>query len=88
MHKSPSVLTLDLKRAAEQINVGKTYYHYKKPDNFYKVIHLAVMESDDSVCIIYQAQYGDKFIFVRPLNSWLEKIEWHGEIVDRFTLVG
>lgn len=43
------------------------------------------MEADDSICVIYEAQYRDNIVFVRPLKSWLEKVEWNNKKVDRFT---
>lgn len=40
-----------------------------------------------SICVIYEAQYGEKLAFVRPLKSWLQKVEWQGQIIDRLTLL-
>ena len=87
MHKSHKVLIDELEDANNKVEVGKFYYHYKKPELNYKVIKLAVMEADDSICVIYEAQYGDNLVFVRPLKSWLEKVEWNNKTVDRFTKI-
>ncbi len=73
--------------AGQKVKVGGLYCHYKNPDQAYKVIHLAVTEWNDRICVIYQAQYGEKLIFVRPLNSWLKRNRWNGHIVDKFTLI-
>jgi hypothetical protein len=86
MHKPANTLTNALTEAATKVNVGGFYTHYKSPDKTYKVIKLAVTEWDDQICVIYEAQYGDKLTFVRPLNSWLDKVEWQAKLVDRFTL--
>ena len=49
------------------------------------MIGLAITEADNSICIIYQAQYGERLTFVRPLASWLETVEWQGQRKQRFT---
>ncbi len=87
MHRPQNVLVDTLKKAANKVNVGGFYYHYKKPNDTYKVLNLAVTEWDDKVCVIYEAQYGEKLIFVRPLESWLDEVEWKNKTVQRFTLV-
>lgn len=80
-------LLSNLKKAAIKVKVGGRYYHYKDQDKYYKVLNLAITEEDDSICVIYEAQYGEKLIFVRPLSSWLSKVEWDNKETDRFTLV-
>lgn len=87
MHKPQSELNKKLYSAAKQVTVGAEYYHYKNPDKTYQVIDLAIMEADESICVIYQARYGEKLIFVRPLSSWLKKVDWQGKTVKRFTLI-
>jgi len=86
MHKDQAVILKELEEASKQVQVNGLYYHYKNPDLKYKAINLAITEADDEVCVIYQAQYGAKLIFVRPLASWLEKVEWENKKLDRFTL--
>lgn len=87
MHKAQNILVKELADASGKVAVGGQYYHYKNPDKTYKVIDLAVMEADETVCVIYQAQYDGKLVFVRPLSSWLEKVEWQGKTVNRFTKI-
>lgn len=87
MHKSSEILLDELRAAAAKVKVGGLYYHYKNPDLNYKVLRLAIVEADDSICVIYEAQYGEKLVFVRPLDSWLNTMEWQGQRVARFTLV-
>lgn len=87
MHKSQTTLVNEIKIASQKVKVGGLYYHYKKPKDYYKVINIAITEWNDELCVIYEAQYGKKLIFVRPLDSWLEKVEWDGDVIDRFTLV-
>lgn len=85
MHKSQAALANELNTAKENVIVGGIYYHYKNPSDNYKVLNVAITEWDDKVCVIYEAQYGEKLIFVRPLESWLDQVEWQGKLVQRFT---
>lgn len=87
MHKSHKLLIDELSEARKKVAVGKLYFHYKNPELSYRVIKLAIMEADDSLCVIYEAQYGDNLVFVRPLTSWLEKVKWNDKEVNRFTKI-
>jgi hypothetical protein len=86
MHKPHGVLEEELKKAASKVKVGKLYYHYKNPDATYKVLRLAITESDDTVCVVYEAQYDKRLVFVRPLRSWLGTVQLGDAVVQRFTL--
>lgn len=86
MHRPEKELSGELAAARQKVNVGSLYYHYKNPEQAYKVVSVAITEWDDKICVIYQAQYGEKLTFVRPLESWLEEVEWGGKMVSRFTL--
>ncbi len=87
MHKSHDELHNQLESARQKVAVGAVYAHYKHPNQLYKVLHVAVTEWNDELCVIYQAQYDTELIFVRPLASWLETVEWQGKSVLRFTKV-
>ena len=87
MHKSQDILIKELEKGYLKVKINGLYYHYKNPKNIYKVITLAITESNDSLSVIYEAQYGDKLIFVRPLISWLDKVEWNNKVTDRFTFI-
>lgn len=87
MHKSQETLLSELKAAAVKVKVGGSYYHYKNPELSYKVLQLAITEADDSICVIYETQYGNRLVFVRPLDSWLDKVEWQDKTTNRFTRV-
>ncbi len=86
-HKNHQQLHHELEEAHELVKVGGVYAHFKYPKNTYKVLELAVLEATSEVCVIYQATYDEKLIFVRPLSSWLETPEWEGKKVARFQLV-
>lgn len=77
----------EMAEAAKRVKVGGTYAHYKNPKNLYTVEALAIQEATDKVCVVYRAKYGRKPLFVRGLDSWLERPELEGKRVDRFRLV-
>ena len=86
-HVAQDELVAQIKRAEGLIRVGGIYSHYKNPDNLYKVIGFGVVESNDEIAVLYQAQYGKKLVFVRPLTSWLERVERQGQKVPRFKII-
>ncbi len=87
MHKSHEQLHNELAKAAKQITVGANYAHYKNPDNLYEVLHIAVTENDDELCVIYRAAHDPELVFVRPISSWLAKIDVDGKPISRFAKV-
>jgi hypothetical protein len=82
---------LELKKAIEdaksKVTIGAQYWHYKNKDKIYEIVGLGFLEATDELCVIYQAQYGEKLTFLRPLTIWLEQVEWEGKIVSRFTKI-
>lgn len=88
MHEkeSQTQLTARFARAAEQVAVGARYMHYKQLS--YKVLSIALREEDNEPCVIYQAEYGDKLTWIRPVANWVEEIELDGKKVRRFVKVG
>jgi len=83
-HKSQNNLEEKLQKAGELVKVGGLYFHYKNPENLYKVVGLGIQEATDKICVMYQAQYNKKLVFVRDLDNWLAKPQ---EGIDRFELV-
>lgn len=69
----------------EEFKLG-VYKHFK--GNLYKAICLA---NDSETCqkvVVYQALYGEKEFWVRPLKMWQETVlNPNGEKVARFTFV-
>jgi hypothetical protein len=84
-HKGEETLIAEIEKAKSLVSVGGFYTHYKNPDKQYKVTEIAILEATDELCVIYQAQYGEKLTFARPLASWLETIKWQNNLVPRFT---
>ena len=70
-----------------QIEVGQLYYHYKNPDQHYRVKDFAYQVGNQKVCVIYEALYGQHITFSRELDSWLSEVESGGARVPRFTRV-
>ncbi|MDF2578336.1 MAG: hypothetical protein K0S74_1820 [Chlamydiales bacterium] len=81
-------LEKQLTLAHEQVIVGAAYCHYRNPELQYKVLHLGIQEASEKICVIYQALYGDKAIWVRDLDVWLAQVEHEGKLVPRFRAIG
>lgn len=84
-HAAPGVLVQKLADAAERVEVGATYVHYKRLDRSYEVTELAILEATEEVAVVYRALYGDELTFIRPLSNWLEPVTLEdGKRVARF----
>ena len=70
----------------QELKIGGVYRHYK--GNFYQVIGLAKHSETLEELVVYQAQYGERGLWVRPKAMFLEEIEVNGEKVARFQYVG
>jgi hypothetical protein len=68
----------------DKIKPGK-YIHYK--GNEYLVIGCATHSETEENLVVYQPQYGDKGLWVRPLDMFLEDVDVNGEILPRFRYV-
>lgn len=64
------------------LNTGSIYKHFK--GNEYLVLHLAKHSETLEDLVVYQALYGERGIWVRPLNMFLEQVEVNGKLVNRF----
>lgn len=84
-HKEQLELKKEIEDAQSHITIGAQYWHYKGKDKVYEIIGLGFLEANDELCVIYQAQYGERIIFLRPLTIWLEKVTWKGKTVPRFS---
>lgn len=87
MHKkeSQAQLVARLAEATQQVTVGACYMHYKQL--CYKVLAVALREADNEPCVVYQAEYGAKATWIRPLTNWLETVEVGGKRIPRFSKV-
>ena len=62
--------------------IGKKYRHFK--GNEYLVLHVAKHSETLEDMVVYQALYGERGIWVRPLSMFLEEKEVDGKIINRF----
>jgi len=86
-HKSQEELKKALGEAKSLVEVGSSYRHFKNPDHLYKIEFLGFLESNDEIHVGYRGMYGENFLFIRPLNVFLETVEFEGKKVPRFTKV-
>lgn len=80
--QSETELSERLAKAAQQVEVGARYMHYKQLS--YTVVMLALFEENNEPCVVYRAEYGEHLTFIRPVSSWLEEIIKDGKKVKRF----
>ena len=62
------------------------YKHFK--GNTYRVLFTAKNSENLENMVVYQGQYGDKEIWVRPEAMWDEEITRDGKTFKRFTYIG
>lgn len=61
------------------------YRHYK--GNYYRVLGVAKHSETMESLVVYQALYGERGLWVRPLDMFTEKICMEGKEVRRFEYV-
>jgi hypothetical protein len=72
-------------KEARSIPVGSIWEHYSKKR--YVIIGIARHSETLEELVVYQALYGDKDIWVRPLKMFLERVEIEGVCTERFICV-
>lgn len=58
------------------------YRHYK--GNLYTVQCTAIHTETNELMVVYQAEYGEQKMFVRPLVMFLEMVQVDGQEIPRF----
>ncbi|WP_256489704.1 DUF1653 domain-containing protein [Pleionea sp. CnH1-48] len=58
------------------------YRHFK--GNLYKVMGVATHSETMEQVVVYQPQYGERGLWVRPLSMFTERVEHEGQKVARF----
>ena len=76
------VLTKDIEKNNRNLKIGKKYRHFKGKE--YLVLHIAKHSETLEELVVYQALYGEKGIWVRPLDMFLGQVEVNGMLVNRF----
>ena len=64
------------------IKLNTKYRHFKGME--YLVLHLAKHSETLEEMVVYQALYGERGIWVRPLSMFLEEVERDGKLFNRF----
>jgi hypothetical protein len=59
--------------AAGQIDVGAYYEH--RNGQLYRVLGLGFIEANNELAVVYQAQYGEKLMWIRPLTNFVEEVD-------------
>ena len=67
------------------LKVGK-YRHYKGKE--YEVIGIAKHSETLEELVVYQALYGERGVWVRPVKMFLEEVEVDGKKIPRFKYIG
>jgi hypothetical protein len=80
-------LAKEIEEAKTKVEVGAKYRHYKSDKKIYEVLGIGIVEATNELCVIYQAKYDLQLTYLRPVNVWLEDVEWEGETVPRFTKI-
>lgn len=76
---------LPLSPLAKTIVIDSLYEHYKGLR--YKVLAVARHSETLEELVVYQALYGEKGVWVRPLAMFLENVTIDGKAQPRFKLV-
>ena len=62
------------------------YEHYK--GNHYEVIGVARHSETMEDLVVYRALYGERGLWVRPLEMFLDEVEVAGKKMPRFKYIG
>ena len=68
-----------------KLKIGSIYEHYK--GNRYEVITIACHSETLEKMVVYRALYGDKELWVRPLEMFLENVVIEGKKIPRFKFI-
>jgi hypothetical protein len=63
------------------------YKHYKRGDD-YTVIDVVFHSETQEALVLYRAEYGERQLWVRPLEMFVESVVVEGQEVPRFRYVG
>lgn len=69
----------------EELKLGK-YRHFK--GNEYEVIGIAKDSETLKEMVVYRALYGEKELWIREKQMFLETVERDGKLIKRFTYIG
>jgi len=61
------------------------YLHYK--GQYYRVYETAQHSEDETFYVVYRPEYGERRLWVRPLEMFCETVEINGETLPRFKYI-
>ncbi|MGN0818442.1 MAG: DUF1653 domain-containing protein [Candidatus Coproplasma sp.] len=67
------------------VKIGGVYRHFK--GNEYEVLYVAKHSETLEEYVVYRALYGERGVWVRPLEMFEETIEREGKTFKRFELI-
>ena len=85
-HIPESELIERLESAKKLVEVGARYRHSKTGLEV-TVLYIGLIEDDEEPAVIYQHEEGEKIIWVREVEEFVEEVEIDGEKVPRFVRV-
>lgn len=68
-----------------ELPMGK-YRHYKGGE--YEVLDIARHSETEELMVVYRPLYGDRDLWVRPLDMFRESVEIDGISLPRFKFIG
>ncbi len=71
-----------LSAQAKLLAEGAIYEHYK--GKRYRILCVGRNSETLEESVVYQAQYGDKDVWIRPISMFLESITLDGQVQSRF----
>ena len=76
---------ISVEEAVHRIPCGR-WRHFKGGE--YAVLGIARDSETLEPVVVYRALYGERRLWVRPADMWLESVEREGKHIPRFTYVG
>ncbi|MCL5049453.1 MAG: DUF1653 domain-containing protein [Firmicutes bacterium] len=67
-----------------QLQAG-IYRHYKGHE--YQVIDVARHSETEELLVVYRPLYGERALWVRPLDMFIEEVEVNGQLQPRFSFL-
>ena len=61
------------------------YKHFKGKE--YELLDFAINSETLEIMVIYRQLYGEFATWVRPAKMWGEKVEYEGNLVERFSKI-
>jgi hypothetical protein len=87
-HASVKELAVRISGAEFKIKPGSLWYHWKNPEQHYRVIRVGIDEATEELIVVYEMLVEPKpVVWVRPLrgkDGWLTPVKHNGAEISRF----